>query len=339
MSVTSAHADPRTHHLDGKRKVAAGVLRSRRVLRALGIAALVVAALILASSITNAALTSSERSRAVAYGERVEVAGGSLNVDRYGDSGPTIVMLGGFGTAAPALDYAPLIRELDGYRIVVIEGFGYGYSDLSAPPRTVENITTELHQAVTQVGLDEPYIVLGHSIAGIYDLVYANRYPGEVAAVIGIDASVPGQMNGLAGQDNPLRTLISGTGLLRVASSVAPGLVEPDGDAYTAQEREQIRLMTNWNWANPAVRDEAAHGAQNFAAVDGMTYPADLPVLSFIKKEGSQPRWKELHQAQLDGRARGELIELDGGHYLHWTQSEALAEHIDDFLASAAVTR
>lgn len=339
MSATSAPVDPGRPRAVGEQRGKTQTSRRRRVLRIVGIVVLVVVALVLASAVTNAVLDPIERSSTEPYGERVEVTGGAVNVYRAGDSGPTIVMLGGYGTAAPALDYAPLIRELDDYQIVVVEGFGYGYSDLTAPPRTVENITTELHEALEQVGVDEPYVVLGHSIAGIYDLVYANRYPDEVSAVVGIDASVPGQMNGLAGQDNPLGKLVSASGLLRVVSAIAPYLVDPGGGDYTAQELQQMRLMTNWNWANPAVLDEAKHGAQNFAAVEDMSYPTDLPVLSFIKREGSQPRWKELHEAQMANRAHGEVIELDGGHYLHWTQSEALAEHIREFLTSTATTR
>lgn len=336
MNATPGQVDDRPPHAGNEPPDAERPSRPRRVLRGLGIAALVVIALLLASTITNAALDQSERSNTAGYGERVAVTGGSLNVYRHGESGPTIVMLGGYATAAPALDYAPLIRELDGYRIVVVEGFGYGYSDLTAPPRSVENITAELHQALQKISVDEPYIILGHSIAGIYDLYYANRYRGEVAAIIGIDASLPGQVNGLAGQGDPLRRLVADTGLLRIASTVAPVLVEPDGDGYTAEEREQIRLMTNWNWANAAMRDEANHGARNFATVADMTYPADLPVLSIIKKEGSQPGWKELHDDQLANLSQGELVELDGGHYLHWTRSEALGRHIRDFLTSAA---
>lgn len=338
MSVTSAYAGPGTPNPEPDPPLAERSSRARKVLRAGGVAVLIAVLLVLASTVTNAVLDQNERANTVAYGERVEVAGGSLNVYRHGDTGPTIVMLGGYGTAAPAIDYAPLIREMDGFRTVVVEGFGYGYSDLEAPPRTAENISTELHQALKQARVEKPYVLLGHSIAGIYELDYANRYRSEVAAVIGIDASVPGQINGLAGQGSPLNRLVSATGLLRVVSAVAPSLVEPDGDSYTAQEREQIRLMTNWNWANPALLDEANHAEANFEAVQDMSFPSDLPVLSFIKKEGSQARWKELHQAQLANLKRGELIELDGGHYPHWTQSEALAEHISDFLASAAVS-
>jgi pimeloyl-ACP methyl ester carboxylesterase len=313
--------------------------RARRLARRTGVAALAALGVILASTATNAALNQFERSSTPSYGERVSVTGGVLNVYRHGDIGPTIVLLGGYGTASPALDFAPLIRELDGYQVVVVEGFGYGYSDMEAPPRTVENITGELHQALSKAGVDEPYVLLGHSIAGIYDLYYANRYRDEVSAVVGIDASVPGQMNGLLGQGNPLNRLISATGLLRAASTLVPSLVEPDGTAYTPEEREQMRLMMNWNWANPALLDEARQGEHNFAVVEKMTFPNDLPVLSFIKKEGNQPRWRELHEEQLGNLQNSELVELNGGHYLHWTHSKAIAQRVTQFLSSLGVVR
>jgi len=292
-----------------------------------------------AGALINIRAEQTERDTLPVYGERVAVEGGHLNVFRHGATGPTIVMLTGYRTAAPALDFAPLIRELDGFQVVVVEGFGYGYSDTDAPPRTIENITGELHQAIAALDLEEPYILLGHSIAGIYDLYYANRYHDEVSAVVGIDASVPGQVNGLAGQGNPLNRLVAESGLLRAAAALAPSLIEPDGTAYTAREREQMRAMANWNWANPAILDEADQGARNFSVVQNMTYPDDVSVLSFIKKHGSQAGWRELHQAQLENLDHGELIELDGGHYLHWTHAAELAQHIRQFLGDTSVIR
>lgn len=313
--------------------------RRHRFLRVVAAGALVVLALLLIGAVTNIVLEQIERRTVPSYGDRVAVTDGELNVYQHGDSGPTIVLLSGYGTPAPALDFAPLIRELDGYRIVVVEGFGYGYSDTEAPQRSVENIASELHQALTAIHIDEPYVLVGHSIAGIYDLYYANRYPDEVAAVIGIDASLPGQINGLAGQGNPVIRLVSATGLLRVASALAPSLVEPPGTAYTAGEREQIRMLTNWNWANPAILDEANQGERNFTVVKDLTYPRDIPVLSFIKKKGNQAHWRELHQEQLQNQDTGELVELDGGHYLHWTHARELAEKINQFLSKTVGTQ
>jgi pimeloyl-ACP methyl ester carboxylesterase len=313
--------------------------RWRRVARTASIVGIVLVVLAIVAALVNAGAERSERSTLPTYGERVAVEGGHLNVYRHGETGPTIVMLTGYGTPAPALDFGPLIRELEGFQVVVVEGFGYGYSDTEAPPRTIENITSELHEAVAALDLEEPYILLGHSIAGIYDLYYANQYPEEVSAVIGIDASLPGQINGLAGQGNSANRLVATTGLLRAVTVVMPSLIEPDGTGFTAKEREQMRAMTLWNWANPAILDEAKHGARNFSVVEDMTYPADIPVLSFIKEEGSQAGWRNLHQAQLENRAHGELVELDGGHYLHWTHARELAQHIRQFLETAEVNR
>ncbi len=115
--------------------------RRRRGLRAVAVAALGVAAILLASTAVNLALEQSEKSATVAYGEQIHINAGAINVVRSGNAGPTIVMLSGLGTAAPALDFAPLIRELGGFRTVVVEGFGYGYSDMSARPRTPSRTT------------------------------------------------------------------------------------------------------------------------------------------------------------------------------------------------------
>ncbi|MEC5181729.1 alpha/beta fold hydrolase [Arthrobacter sp. CG_A4] len=94
---------------------------------------------------------------------------------RNGHAGQSIVLLSGLGTAAPVLDFAPLIRELGDFNVTVVEGFGYGYSDLSASERTNKKHSTELHEALGKLGLARPYVLAGHSIAGFYMLDYTNR--------------------------------------------------------------------------------------------------------------------------------------------------------------------
>ncbi len=316
--------------------------QTRRLPRALRVAAIggaILLALVAGSAFTNAALDSAEKASVEPYGTRVPVRGGSVNVYQHGAGERTIVMLSGYGTPSPAIDFAPLIEELDGFRVVVVEGFGYGFADHDAPPRTIENISSELHQALGAAGVRAPYTLLSHSIGGIYALYYANQYPDEVSAVIGVDASVPGQMNGLAGQGGPAQGLVRSTGLLRWAGAIAPSLIEPDGDAYTEEQREAMHRMTVWNYANPALLDEANQGEHNFSVVADMSFPQDLPVLSFIKKEGSQPRWRELHEQQVANREHGAMVELDGGHYLHWTHANQIASTVRDFLATTGKSR
>jgi len=311
----------------------------RRALSVMGIVALAIAGLLLASTAANLFLEQRERANTQPYGERVEIEGGSMNVYRTGKGGQPIVLLSGLATPAPALDFAPLIRELDPFDVTVVEGFGYGYSDMTATDRTVENISTELHEVLSKLDIPAPYVLLGHSIAGFYTLDYANRYPDEVAAVVGIDTTVPSskaRREPVPSGGIDIERLLATVGVVRAVAMVAPGFVEPDGDAFTRTERDQMRMMQSWNFGNAAVADETRRIGNNAAALKGMTYPDDLPVLTFLAgdKVASAPEWLTLHEEQLRNVTRHEVVVLDGGHYLHWTQSHAMAEKLTDFLAA-----
>ena len=229
--------------------------RRHRVARIFGIVALALVALVLVLASVNLILTNQEKSRFAPYGERVSVDGGMMNVWRNGHAGPTMVLLSGWGTAAPALDFAPLIRQLGGYNIHVAEGFGYGYSDMSARPRTVQNITSELHDVLAKLDAPKPYILVGHSIAGFYTLYYAHRYPQEVSAVVGIDTTVPASKAGSAGTSglplHALGTILRTTGGVRAAITLSPGLAEP---RETPSPRISGRRCEPWRSGTSATR-------------------------------------------------------------------------------------
>ncbi|MFI7744748.1 alpha/beta fold hydrolase [Kocuria rhizosphaericola] len=312
----------------------------RRLARFAGFAVLGLLVLVLVSTGLNAALTQYERTSTDPYGQRVPVDGGSVNVVDHAADGPTVVLLSGLGTPAPALDFAPLVRDLDGYRVVVAEGFGYGYADMTAPERTVENVSQELRSALEAAGVEGPYVLAGHSLAGFYILDYVNRYPGEVSAVVGIDTTVPAFA---AGQDHtpaaegggvPWDRLASSTGLVRWVLLAAPDLALPADTAHTAEEREQINRMTIWNFANPAVTDETRRIGDNAHQLEDVRFPADLPVLMLLAQDtvGESSDWLASHEEQLQGVNNHELVVLDGPHYLHWTRSPEIATRITAFL-------
>lgn len=313
--------------------------KPRRGLRRAGIAALIVLGLILVSTVVNLILESTEKSGTAPYGERVAVSGGSLNVVRNGEQGQPIVLLSGLGTPAPGLDFAPLMRELGGFQAIVVEGFGYGYSDLEAPARTNENISTELHDALVKLQVRPPYVLAGHSIAGFYMLDYANRYPSEVSAVVGIDATIPKPGSGPVEDPQPginVERALAVTGVVRVVAALAPGFVDPDSDAYTDEELRRMRMMVSWNYGNPAVADETARIANNAAALRGVTYPDNVPVLAFVADEGSDSTATKTAAAEnlLKNVRRHQVVPLEGRHYLHWTQAKRMADEIRTFLAA-----
>lgn len=262
----------------------------------------------------------------------MSLAAGDINVYRAGGKGPTMVLLSGYGTAAPAIDFAPLLRELTDFDVIVVEGFGYGYSVLDVPHRTVENITTEIHEVLGRLGVRGPVILVGHSVGGIYARYYANTYPGEVSAIIGIDPTPATPSSLEVGAPSQVDAVLAGIGLIRWGSTLMPDLIQPPGTAYTPDERQRIAAMTKWNYGNLSVADEWAQLGANSTKASAHSLPRDLPVLGFVSSESIKtiPGWLEKHQAELADVTTRELQTVEGAHYLHRTQSSLLGRAISN---------
>lgn len=308
----------------------------RRALKSVAIVAASVLVLGILSTAANAILSASEKTSLAPYGQKMTIGAGGINVYRNGGTGPTMVLLSGYGTSAPAVDFAPLIRELDAFDVIVIEGFGYGYSDMDVRDRTIENITSEIHEVLGRLGVHSPVILAGHSIGGIYTRYYANAYPGEVSAIIGIDPT-PAKTSTLAiGDPSTLGGTLTSLGLVRVANTLAPSLIEPDGTSFTKKERERIVAMANWNFGDISVSDEWSRLASNSTKANAHPFPADIPVLDFLSTASNKsiPGWLANHQAELADVTTHQLDIIKGGHYLHWTQAPLMARTISDFITA-----
>nr|WP_292719340.1 alpha/beta hydrolase [Microbacterium sp. 13-71-7] len=292
--------------------------------------------LLMTTSVVNVVATKSDLAAITPYGERVPVDGKKMNVVVSGSGEETIVLLPGLGTSAPALDFQPLIRQLDDtHRVIAVEPFGTGLSDQADTPRTAENIAREVHAALQQLGVDR-YVLMGHSIAGIYALQYSALYADELIAFVGIDSSVPDQ----PGWNEPVPTdglvALRDLGILRVMAAVSGDPYA--GMPYDEHTKEQMRLLTTRNSTEPTLLDEMNRSADNFASVRGMTFPSSLPVLLFVVQDNQDVSgWLALHEQQAASVERGRVIALEGEHYLHHTRAAELGTDTNAFLKSLPV--
>ena len=125
-------------------------------------------------------------------GELVEVNGHQMSVYVDGNGDKTIVFMSGGGTCSPILDFKSLYTTLlDGYKIVVVEKFGYGFSDVVDKDRSIDSVLEDTRTALEKAGIEGPYVLCPHSMSGIEALYWAGQYPEEVEAIIGLDMAVP----------------------------------------------------------------------------------------------------------------------------------------------------
>ena len=242
----------------------------------------------------------SEQKRLESYGQLVSVDGKKMNVLVQGQGEETIVLLPGFGTASPVLDFKPLIEELTPhYKVVVVEPFGYGLSDQSDKERTTANIVSEIHEALQSLKINN-YTLMGHSISGIYSLAYVNQYPNEVKAFVGLDSSVPAlkeEQKIDASVTTPIKWFRD-LGFHRIQLKLSDD--QYVGLPYDEPTKQQIDILIRKNMYNNTQLNEAEHMNANFTAAEALTFPENLPLLFFVQANNpATDRWIPEHEKQL----------------------------------------
>ena len=123
---------------------------------------------------------------------------------------------------------------------MVVEKFGYGFSDVDRS-RDIDTILEDTRKALLLAGHKGPYILAPHSMSGIESLYWANKYPQEVKAIIGLDMAVP-EAYGNMDINMPLLQLgrvASTMGIIRLI----PGVSESEAIKWGTFDRWRKRYL------------------------------------------------------------------------------------------------
>lgn len=77
------------------------------------------------------------------------------------------------------------------YRALPIERAGYGKTPAISSARSACNVADEQLKQLESAGMKGPYILVGHSLGGLYQYVFALRYPEKVAGIVLLDPTHP----------------------------------------------------------------------------------------------------------------------------------------------------
>lgn len=270
-------------------------------------------------------------------GTSVNVDGNSMNVYAEGEGDVTLVFMSGGGTCSPVLDFKSLYTLLSGeYKIAVVEKFGYGFSDVVDKERDINSILEDTRAALTAAGIAAPYILCPHSMSGLEALYWAQKYPGEVTAIIGLDMAVPRYYESM--KISPFIRLASAAAKIG-ATRFIPNISESDAIKYgtlSEEEKALYRAVFYRRTATVTMLNETEAVRENAKTVESGGVP-QIPTLLFIS-DGSggtgfdKETWRSIPEeyiAQVEG---GEYIELDCPHYVQDYEYEKISEDIKAFV-------
>ena len=116
----------------------------------------------------------------------------NLNVSKYGNENGnhTLVAMSGMGVQ----DYSVMLRNVtdslaDDNEIVFVDRAGYGLSDDTDIEQTTQRIVEDYRTALKNAGCEGPYVLLPHSLGGVYATYWESMYPEEIEGVVFIDTT------------------------------------------------------------------------------------------------------------------------------------------------------
>ena len=264
--------------------------------------------------------------------------GHNMSVYTEGEGDKTLVFLSGGGTCSPILDFKSLYSLLSNeYKIVVVEKFGYGFSDVVDEQRDIDTMLSETRMALEKAGIEGPYVLCPHSMSGLEALYWAQKYPEEVEAIIGLDMAVPAYYD-----EMHISIPITKLGQYGAALGITrwiPVLAESDAikaGTLSEEEKEIYRAVFYQRTATVTMIDEVKAVKDNAKTVKENGVP-QVPMLLFISNGSggtgfTEETWRRIPKEYIAGCDNASYIELDCPHYVHDYEYEKISEEIRNLL-------
>jgi pimeloyl-ACP methyl ester carboxylesterase len=290
--------------------------------------------LLLASFIYHRLALQREKASLNPMGQMVSVNGHDMSVFVKGNGPQTLVFLSGAGTASPILDFKDLYDGLSKqYKIVVVERAGYGYSEDTSKSRDVSEVLSETRQALAKAQVSGPYIILSHSMASLETLLWQEKYPSEIKAIIGLDWALPESYSQLRMHSQILRMARLGSqlGLLRYI----PSRLYVPNENLSSSDRRLYQRIAYRQILSQAMLNESLSVKGNTKKVDAKIN-SQIPTLLLVSNgEGtsfSKEEWRNYATRFAKDQKNIELTFYDAPHYLYHYQTKEVVAKIEDFI-------
>ena len=297
---------------------------ARRILRwvariVLGIVAFAALVLIVGAAF-QAVAGNVDKARYPAPGRLVDIGSGRLHLNCTGQGWPTVILEAGLGLGMVTWrGIQPQIAQVT--RACSYDRAGYGWSDPGPLPRTSSRIVAELGVLLERSGIQGPYVLVGHSLGGLYARHYASTHLADVAGMVLVDSThekqgAPGSL---------MQSVVRAVSVVGISR-----LLFRFGD-------EALNAMYTSNDSVAATNAEFAATSESFDELQ-RTSPSlgDRPLVVITAGQADEGAWRAL---QLDLLTRStdsrRIVAAGSGHYVHDDRPALVIDAIRDVVAMA----
>ncbi len=217
------------------------------------------------------------------YYNPVSVGDHDLNIYTCGNENGrhTIIALAGWGDGEMFLGWRQMTEEIEqDNRLIFIDRAGYGLSDDTKQEMTPETVIEEYRTALQNAGIEAPYLLMGHSLGGMYATYWESRYPDEIEGIVYVDGSIcfeiPEEEQGDGGIAAVLMPVIEKLGF-------APFVIRSEYGRFIeklpADKQDQMIYMMSKTIGSSAMKDETKKNDWYFDLVWEDMTPTNIPKL------------------------------------------------------------
>jgi pimeloyl-ACP methyl ester carboxylesterase len=120
-------------------------------------------------------------------GKLIDVGGHRMHISCAGSGERTVILE--YGHQSSYFEWQPVVQpEIAKFaRVCFYDRAGYGWSDPSPRPRVPSVMAEELHSLLHAADEKPPYILVAHSMGSFNAVMFAHKYPDEVAGAVLVD--------------------------------------------------------------------------------------------------------------------------------------------------------
>jgi pimeloyl-ACP methyl ester carboxylesterase len=250
------------------------------------------------------------REQQPAPGTLYDVGGRRLHVDCSGTGSPTVVFQNGLGEVS--VSWSRITQQVRRTtRVCVYDRAGQGWSDdVDAPPGGIA-VADDLHVLLERAGEEGPYVLVGHSAGGPYSMIYADRYPDDVAGMVLLDSMSPDAFADLPGFATEQSMMRRGLGVLPSLTRLGAGRILPRSAWSSLPEpaASQVQAFAASSRGMRSMRDEQSMYPQVFAQAKALASLDAKPLVVLIATESI-----DRHNEWIDLQDRLAALSTDGHH-------------------------